>query len=118
MFKKLIIVFAIVLGIFAYTIAMILLGEARQSSQDTKEKIGITRVNAQTPPKKNPANIITFSYVSKSMSVIQMKIDELSKQGYRVKFLVSQSVSISYPSSTGSQYYKEIYGDILLVMEK
>lgn len=81
-----------------------------------------SKSNAQTPVNYKTGfsggTSSTLTYVSNNMSSIKFMIDTYAKQGYRVKFIECQSVSNSYPSSTGTEYYKEIKGDIILVMEK
>lgn len=63
----------------------------------------------------------TFSTTSNKMSEINATIIQWSKYGYKVKFIVSQTVGVS-DAYDGSQYLRSahstIKGDILLVMEK
>jgi len=66
----------------------------------------------------------TKCFVNQNMSIIKVYIESYTKQGYTVKQLISQSVSTSidehyhYKGMTNGYGYRDIKGDIILVLEK
>lgn len=57
----------------------------------------------------------TVSFVNQNMSTIKVYIDSYAKQGYTVKLIISQNVSVT---RGGLHQYSEMKGDIILVMER
>lgn len=64
----------------------------------------------------------TKCFVNQNSGTIKMYIELYAKQGFTVKQLISQSVSISingyYNSISSTGHYRELRGDIILVLEK
>lgn len=57
----------------------------------------------------------TVSFVNQNMSTIKIYLDSYAKQGYTVKLIISQNVSVT---RGGLHQYSEMKGDIILVMER
>lgn len=76
---------------------------------------------------KTETKIVTDTkcFVNQNMSTIKMYIEIYAKQGYTVKQLISQNVSTSiddyyhhHVGGISGGYYRDIKGDIILVIEK
>lgn len=67
-------------------------------------------LNTGIPPEEH-------IFVSNNMSEIKYHIEAFNKKGYQTKLLYSQSVSTSIVP-THNQQYRDIKGDIILIMTK
>jgi hypothetical protein len=71
---------------------------------------------------KTETVIETKCFVHHSMNQIKFYVDCYSMQGYTVKQITSQSISTSideaYRNSGGGNYYRDVKGDIILILEK
>lgn len=73
---------------------------------------------------KTETNVVTETkcFVNQNSGTIKMYIELYAKQGFTVKQLISQSVSTSingyYNSISSTGHYRELRGDIILVLEK
>lgn len=56
--------------------------------------------------------------VSKSMPSLQAQAEPFLKQGWKVKIIESQSVSTSIQAVNYPNSYRDIMGDIMMVLEK
>lgn len=71
--------------------------------------------NGEKPKTETKIVTETKCFVNNSMSTIKVYVDSYCKNGYTVKSIVSQNISISMG---GLHDYAEMKGDIILILEK
>ncbi len=79
----------------------------------------IFAVSAITTPKKAaPITYETQTICTSTVSDAKKQIDSYTKSGYRVKFMVSQSVGTSVNSNGYKSPQRDISGWLIIVLEK